>query len=72
VIVCHCRGVTDRAIREAVRDGARTLRQVARACDAGARCGGCRPAIAELIDDEGPCASTGRIALRVAAAVAAS
>lgn len=72
MIVCHCRGITDRAIRDAVRDGARTVRQVARACDAGARCGGCRPAIAELIDDEGPCASPRAFALRVAPAVAAS
>jgi bacterioferritin-associated ferredoxin len=52
VIVCHCKAVSDSSIREAVRDGARSFRQVARACDAGRKCGGCRPAIRELIDDE--------------------
>jgi bacterioferritin-associated ferredoxin len=52
VIVCHCKGVSDSSIREAVRDGARSFRQVAKACDAGRRCGGCRPVIRELIDDE--------------------
>lgn len=53
MIVCHCRGVTDRTIRTAIRDGARSRRQVARACDAGRRCGGCRPVIDELLQLEG-------------------
>ena len=52
MIVCHCRAVTDRAIREVVRSGASTCREVARACHAGRMCGGCRPAIAALIDEE--------------------
>jgi bacterioferritin-associated ferredoxin len=57
VIVCHCRAVTDRAIREVVRGGAGTCREVARACRAGGICGGCRPAIAALIDEERACAT---------------
>ena len=52
MIVCHCRAVTDRAIREVVRGGASTCREVARACHAGRMCGGCRPAIAALIEEE--------------------
>jgi len=52
VIVCHCRAVSDRAIRAVVREGASTCREVARACHAGRMCGGCRPAIAALIDEE--------------------
>jgi bacterioferritin-associated ferredoxin len=52
VIVCHCQAVCDREIRAAVRAGARSLRQVARACDAGRSCGGCRPAIHEIIESE--------------------
>jgi bacterioferritin-associated ferredoxin len=52
VIVCHCRAVSDRAIREVVRSGATTCREVALACHAGRRCGGCRPTIAALIDEE--------------------
>jgi bacterioferritin-associated ferredoxin len=57
VIVCHCRAVTDRAIREVVRSGASTCREVARKCHAGGFCGGCRPAIAALIDEERACAT---------------
>lgn len=52
MIVCHCKGITDREIRSAVRDGAKTKRQVARACQAGRSCGGCHPVIREIIDDE--------------------
>jgi len=52
MIVCHCRAVSDRAIREAVREGARTHREVALACGAGRVCGGCRPAVLGVIDDE--------------------
>ncbi len=56
MIVCHCHGVSDRAIRAAVQEGARTRRQVARACHAGRACGGCRPVIHEIIERESrPC-----------------
>jgi bacterioferritin-associated ferredoxin len=52
MIVCHCQAVTDRAIRSAVRDGARCRRSVARACSAGRSCGGCRLAIDEIVRSE--------------------
>jgi bacterioferritin-associated ferredoxin len=52
LIVCHCQGVSDRSIRQAVREGARTVGLVARACRAGRMCGGCRPAICEIITTE--------------------
>ena len=49
MIVCHCSGVSDREIRSAVREGAQTCRDVARACAAGRMCGGCRPAIRRIL-----------------------
>jgi bacterioferritin-associated ferredoxin len=52
MIVCHCQAVTDRAIRSAVRDGARCRRSVARACAAGRSCGGCTLAIDEIVRSE--------------------
>jgi bacterioferritin-associated ferredoxin len=52
VIVCHCQGVSDRSIRQAVREGARSVRQVSRVCRAGRMCGGCRPVICEIIATE--------------------
>lgn len=70
MIVCHCKAVSDRAIRDAVRGGARTPRQVSRACQAGRICGGCRPVIVELIESEP--ADEGCLAYDLAPAVAAS
>ena len=52
VIVCHCRVVTDRVIRTAVRNGARTRNEVVSACAANMSCGGCAPAIDEIIEAE--------------------
>jgi bacterioferritin-associated ferredoxin len=52
MIVCHCRAVTDRAIRLAVRGGARSRRDVAEACSANLCCGGCAPVIDEIIASE--------------------
>ena len=44
--------VNDRLIRTLAQDGARTSDQVAEACGAGACCGGCRPAIDEILREE--------------------
>ena len=52
VIVCACNVVRDDEIRSEVRLGAETLELVATRCGAGARCGGCRPAVADIIVDE--------------------
>ena len=52
MIVCQCSGVTDRTIRKAVRDGANSRSEVIHACTAGKTCGGCVPAIDEIIEAE--------------------
>ena len=52
MIVCHCCRVSDRTIRAAVQGGASTEEAVAEACGAGGVCGGCVPAVSELIDEE--------------------
>jgi len=52
MIVCHCKAVSDRSIREAVQRGARTPREVAMASHAGRACGGCRPLVREIIERE--------------------
>jgi bacterioferritin-associated ferredoxin len=52
MIVCQCKGVTDRTIRKAVRDGASSRNDVFRACTAGEICGGCEPAIKKIIESE--------------------
>ena len=52
MIVCHCKGISDRTIRKAVREGAQTAGEVGRACHAGKMCGGCTPAIDEILEHE--------------------
>ena len=52
MLMCHCIGVSDRAVRNAIRGGAQTPDEVGQACGAGSRCGGCRPAIESLIEGE--------------------
>jgi nitrite reductase (NADH) large subunit len=52
MIICQCNGISDRAIRKAVRDGASNRNDLVRACTAGMACGGCVPAIEEIIEAE--------------------
>jgi bacterioferritin-associated ferredoxin len=49
VILCHCNGVSDRAIRRAVRRGAETVAEVGEHCGAGTTCGACHPSIEALL-----------------------
>jgi nitrite reductase (NADH) large subunit len=49
MILCLCRGVSEREVADAIRGGARTLEDVKRRCTgAGGSCGACRP----LIEDQ--------------------
>ncbi len=48
-IVCHCERVSDRVVRKAIAAGADTVDDVTERCGAGGCCGGCRPAIAEML-----------------------
>jgi bacterioferritin-associated ferredoxin len=48
--VCLCHGITDRQVRHAIREGACSAEQVMECTAAGTCCGGCRPAIAELVE----------------------
>jgi bacterioferritin-associated ferredoxin len=52
MIVCQCHAVSDRKVRQCVRNGARTLRDVERSCGAGGGCGGCKRAVVEVMDRE--------------------
>jgi len=52
VIVCVCRGVTDRTVRNLVREGASSLYEVALGCSAGACCGGCQETLVAILESE--------------------
>jgi len=49
MIVCLCKGVSDRKIEKAVREGATTVAAVGRECEAGTGCGMCHDAICDIL-----------------------
>lgn len=50
MIVCHCKGTTDRQIHAAIACGAKDGEAVGQACGgSGMICGGCRPTIQTLL-----------------------
>lgn len=65
MLVCHCRAVNHRQIEAAALCGARSVREVVGACGAGGVCGGCRPAIEEILEGT-PAALPARRATAVA------
>ena len=51
MIVCMCRGVSDRTVRALIAAGAQTPTEVRKACGAGSDCGKCCAMLAELLED---------------------
>lgn len=50
--VCICRRVTDKTIRQCVRQGAGCAESVGKMCRAGTDCGNCLEQVEELVADE--------------------
>ncbi|HWH33935.1 MAG TPA: (2Fe-2S)-binding protein [Acidimicrobiales bacterium] len=57
MVICHCRAV-DGLVRRAVHEGAASVDAVIRRCGAGSVCGGCRPAIVQLLGELAPVSIT--------------
>lgn len=51
MLICHCQAVNDQTIRTAILAGACEPHELTRLCGAGGRCGGCLPALLELLDE---------------------
>lgn len=49
--VCLCRGITDRDIHKAIREGANTMADIESRLGAGTGCGGCRDFTTRLLED---------------------
>jgi bacterioferritin-associated ferredoxin len=52
MIVCLCRGVSDRTVRLLVEEGVDTPQAIERACGAGGDCGSCQRQVRQIIDEE--------------------
>ncbi|MBW3665494.1 MAG: (2Fe-2S)-binding protein [Actinobacteria bacterium] len=53
MIVCHCRVVSDREVRDAIASGATEACALAEVCGVGSRCGGCLPELRRLLREHG-------------------
>lgn len=51
--VCYCMVVSRARLEQAVREGARTIRELSRATGAGTGCGTCRIDLAEVLREAG-------------------
>jgi bacterioferritin-associated ferredoxin len=51
MILCLCKGVSDRKVREMVREG-QSLRQIVKSCEASTCCGACAPELKGIVKDE--------------------
>jgi bacterioferritin-associated ferredoxin len=52
MIICVCKAVGERAVREAILAGARTVAELARATGASTDCGTCAEHLVELLAEE--------------------
>jgi len=48
--LCSCKAVSDQQIRQAIREGARTVGEISTRFGAGTECGKCLESISEYID----------------------
>ena len=62
MVLCICQSVTDREVDAAIREGARSLAEVSRACGAGTDCGCCQGVIEQRLERacSGACADCPR------------
>ncbi len=50
MIVCLCRGVSQKKVLEVIDSGARSVSEIARSCGAGSDCGSCVPMLQQMLD----------------------
>jgi len=72
MIICLCKGISDKHVREAIGRGAQTVEDVADDCGAGTGCGTCHGMLEMMLADDGSATpiDLARAAARAAAAPA--
>lgn len=53
--VCHCKVVSDQAVKAAIASGAGSVAEVTSRCRAGGGCGGCHGLLQAMIDAVDSC-----------------
>ena len=54
MLVCHCKRVNDKKIRDEIRKGALTLDDVIKRTGCCTGCGSCEDVVQEILDEEEP------------------
>ena len=52
ILLCQCNSIFEHEVRACIRKGARSVDEVAAACEAGNGCGSCRGTIETVLDEE--------------------
>lgn len=52
MIVCHCHVITDKEIRNNIKNGATSVEDIGCACKACTACGGCKKTVLEILEEE--------------------
>jgi bacterioferritin-associated ferredoxin len=58
MVICLCKGVSDKKIHQLIAGGAKSLRDIMASCQAGSDCGSCVCAVKEMLrqpQDEADC-----------------
>mgnify|MGYP003890220873 CR=1 FL=1 len=53
MLVCICKGVSDRKLVEEIRRGSRTVKELRECCGAGSDCGSCIRSIQQILREHG-------------------
>jgi bacterioferritin-associated ferredoxin len=53
MIVCLCKGITDKHVRDSIKRGAITVEDIGDDCGAGTGCGACHGMIEAMLADDG-------------------
>ena len=61
MFVCICRAVSSTTVRDAIADGARTVKQVSEACGASKDCGRCVVHVRALLEEHHGPRARGRL-----------
>jgi bacterioferritin-associated ferredoxin len=66
MLICLCKGVSDKKVRAVIDGGAETTAQIGEACGAGTGCGACVPMLEDMLDARGSQLTAVELVRRVA------
>jgi len=53
MVLCLCKGLSDKAVQRVIDDGARSVDEIGDRCGAGTDCGSCKDALEQMVESCG-------------------